>query len=230
MFYTFYYKIGYKFNIIKMQEKEKIAIFPLGLVLLPNMFLPLHIFEDRYKDMINLCIKEEKDFGVIYYSGNKLSDIGCTAKISNINFKYSDGKMDIVTEGIKRFKIEKIYNDKPYLEADVTYFDDEYEIDGDALERSRKDGLKALKEIMEVYSGEKAEEYIDEFDAKFISFLIVANGGFSLEEKQEFLKMKNTRERLEKGLKSLETLLDRLKSTKKIQDIIKSNGYLPSKH
>lgn len=213
-----------------MQEKEKIAIFPLGLVLLPHMFLPLHIFEDRYKEMINLCIKEEKDFGIIYYSGEKLSEVGCTAKITNIEATFKDGQMDIVTEGMRRFKVDKLYNDKAYLEADITYFDDEYETEGEALDLSRKQGANALKEIMELYSGEKADEFIDEFDAKFISFLIITNGGFNLEEKQAFLEMKNTKERLEKGIKSLENLLERLKATRNIQSIIKSNGYLPGKH
>ena len=213
-----------------MENFDNIPLFPLGLVLLPGMILPLHIFEERYKLMIKECIDKNKNFGIIFYSGEKFNLSGCTAKIMELSNIYDDGRMDILVEGEKRFKTKFSYNDKPYLEADIEYFDDEYETEGEALELARTKGIKVLKEIMDLYAVEEEKEYINNFDSKFISFLIATNGGFTLEEKQAFLEMINTRERLEKGIKSLENLIERLRAGREIEKIIKSNGYLPSKH
>src|SRR5688572_4421021 len=117
-----------------MSETEIIPLFPLGLVLFPGMILPLHIFEERYKIMISDCLEEKKNFGIVYYTGDNFNMIGCTAKVIKIIKKYEDGRMDIMTEGSQRFHIVEMYEEKPYIEAKVTYFDDEYETGPEGLE------------------------------------------------------------------------------------------------
>jgi Lon protease-like protein len=60
---------------------ERIPLFPLGLVLLPGMVLPLHIFEERYKQMISECLATNRSFGIVWFDGQAIRTMGCTARI-----------------------------------------------------------------------------------------------------------------------------------------------------
>lgn len=224
-----------EFNFISMILTNKkmynniIAVFPIGLVLLPNMVMPLHIFEERYKILVSECLENHTEFGIVYYSGTKILERGCTAKIIEVTKKYPDGRMDILVEGVERFKILDSFYDKPYMSSEVEFFDDLYDTDETELKIVRKEGVELLKKVMAVYKIESDDVFLDNLSAKVISFLLVSNSGFSMNEKQFFLEMINTKERLEKGVKILKKLSDRLKTTLDIQKIIESNGYLGSK-
>jgi Lon protease-like protein len=213
-----------------MQDKNNFPLFPLGLVLLPGMVIPLHIFEERYKLMINRCIENKENFGIVYYSGNKMYESGCSAEIITLINKTSDGKIDLLIEGKERFKINDTNSDELYLQGNITYFDDEYELSGENVEKGKKEGILLLKDIMEIYGNGAEDILFDDFDAKTVSFLLTSNGAFTMDEKQSFLEMINTKERIEKAIKSLNILVDRIKVAKKIEQIIQSNGYLPKKH
>ena len=65
-------------------SQNTIPLFPLGLVLMPQMPLPLHIFEERYKLMIGECLAENKEFGIVYFNGTDIQSVGCTASIESI--------------------------------------------------------------------------------------------------------------------------------------------------
>jgi len=82
-----------------------LPIFPLELVLLPGVPLPLHIFEPRYKEMIAECLEQKKPFGVVRASSDGVAEIGCTAEIMSVTKKYDDGRMDILTRGVERFEV-----------------------------------------------------------------------------------------------------------------------------
>lgn len=213
-----------------MKNTEKIALFPLGLVMLPGMILPLHIFEERYKEMINDCIDNNTKFGIVYYSGEDFKQTGCIAEITKVIKKHENGRMDIITEGKERFRVIETYDDKSYLQADVEYFDDEYETEGLALEDAKEEGIRLLNELMRFYSDRFDLSAVRSLDTKTMSFLFASNGGFTMNEKQFFLDTINTRERIEKVVKSLKIIIDRLKVSKDIGKIIQSNGYLPKKH
>lgn len=208
----------------------RIPLFPLGIVLLPSMVYPLHIFEDRYKEMINNCLENNSEFGMVYYIGDNITEKGCCAKISEITKKYDDGRMDIIVEGTDRFEVKKLfYNEKPYITADIDFFDDIYDTEDPSLQKTKSEGLELLENIMSIYSQDSDSDFMKTLSPKTISFLLVSNAGFTMTEKQAFLEMINTKERLEKGVKILKKLSERLKSTFDIQTIIQSNGYLGSK-
>ena len=86
-----------------MTQTHKIPLFPLGLVMLPDMLLPLHIFEDRYKQMILECTGEDKPFGIVLFDGQSIRSVGCMARITKVIKRYDDGRMDIMTRGSQRF-------------------------------------------------------------------------------------------------------------------------------
>ncbi len=98
-----------------MHREARIPLFPLEVVLLPHISLPLHIFEERYKLMIGDCLAQDRGFGVVYFDGSELKKVGCTAKIMRVLKRYDDGRMDIITRGEKRFVLKKIFDEKPYL-------------------------------------------------------------------------------------------------------------------
>jgi Lon protease-like protein len=103
----------------------EIPIFPLNTVLFPGATLPLHIFEQRYKQMIARCLEDQRPFGVVLIrSGEEVGataepfDIGTTAHTSNVE-RLDDGKMNIICTGGQRFRIVKIISEAPYLKAEV---------------------------------------------------------------------------------------------------------------
>ena len=104
-----------------------LPIFPLELVLLPGVPLPLHIFEPRYKEMIAECLEQKKPFGVVRASSAGVADIGCTAEIMSVTKKYDDGRMDILTRGVERFEVIHVNEDRSFLQAEISVVQDEDE-------------------------------------------------------------------------------------------------------
>lgn len=207
-----------------MQFNNTIPLFPLGLVLLPNIALPLHIFEERYKLMIGECLEENKQFGVVYFNGANIQTTGCTARILEVIKRYDDGRLDILTRGEDRFAIKNMYDRKPYLEAKVTFFDDEAEENKDVCKELADNGMNLLKQFAAISAIQPRHRFAEFKDFKSISFLIAGCEGFSNEEKQSFLDMSSTYLRLKKSVESLARIIERTKITTEIRKIIGGNG------
>jgi Lon protease-like protein len=207
-----------------MQTNTTIPLFPLGLVLLPQMPLPLHIFEERYKSMIEACLEKNMEFGIVYFNGTDIQAIGCTASIHKVLKRYNDGRLDILTRGERRFEISEMYDDKPYLEAKVAFFDDKLVENATVCQALADTGMDLIEQFAEI-SGMSADySFVENMDTKSISFVIAGCEGFSYEEKQKFIEMTSTYERLEKTVKSLARIIERTKITTEIQKIIGGNG------
>jgi len=103
----------------------KIPLFPLNTVLFPGTALPLHIFEERYREMVGECLRDEKEFGVVRAEQEQMALVGCTAKILRVTERYADGRMDILCEGGRRFEIDGLDDTRMFLQADVSFFEDE---------------------------------------------------------------------------------------------------------
>jgi Lon protease-like protein len=104
-----------------------LPLFPLQVVLLPGTELPLHIFEDRYKEMIGEVLKEHHEFGVVLANEKGIVNTGCTATIDKVLRQYPDGRMDILTRGRRRFEIMLLNDERTFLRGSVEFFDDENE-------------------------------------------------------------------------------------------------------
>lgn len=103
----------------EMTGHQIISLFPLGVVLLPQLEMPLHIFEERYKVMINECLEQKREFGVVNYDGTNIRSIGCTAEIRGVVKEYEDGRMDIMTQGKTRFVIKDMDQSLIYLQGHI---------------------------------------------------------------------------------------------------------------
>lgn len=207
-----------------MPGPNKIPLFPLGLVLLPEILLPLHIFEERYKTMIGECLDQDLEFGVIYYNGTEMESKGCTARVVRVIKQYPDGRMDILTKGERRFLIEDLHEDKPYMEGSVEFFDDVEEPPTQKAEALAAEGFDLMLQVAGIDGKQFAIEQGDPMGLKEASFLIASSEGFTPEEKQEFLEMTSTQERLEKGIRSLRKILERSRLTGEIKKIVGGNG------
>jgi Lon protease-like protein len=106
----------------------ELPLFPLNTVLFPEMPIPLHIFEERYKLMMNMCLQEQRPFGIVLIQEGEAEngplavpyEIGCTAEIANVQ-SLDDGRLLVMAIGQKRFRILSLKRDKPYLVGLVEY-------------------------------------------------------------------------------------------------------------
>lgn len=112
-----------------------LPLFPLGSVLYPGLVLPLHIFEDRYRELVAdlLAGPEPQQFGVIAIRHGRetgidgvsaLFETGCTAKLRRVE-KYEDGRYDLIAVGVQRFRLLNLGEAAPYFSGDVELLIDE---------------------------------------------------------------------------------------------------------
>lgn len=93
-------------------------------MLLPRTYLPLHIFEPRYRLMIGQILESGGEFGVILARESGLAPAGCTAIVEKVINRYPDGRLDILTAGRRRFEVRRLNDEQEYLRAEVDFFDD----------------------------------------------------------------------------------------------------------
>jgi Lon protease-like protein len=201
-----------------------IPLFPLGVVLLPQMDLPLHIFEERYKVMINECLEQNRAFGVVHYDGTDIRSIGCTAKILGVVKQYEDGRMDIVTRAKTRFTIKDVDQSRIFLQAKVLFFDDEIETASHNDLTLAGELIHLLKDLDRISETRRDYNALFGLDLKSLSFLIPSTEGFTPEERQQFLETTSPRQRLTKCRAILKTVIQRMKINLRIIKIIGGNG------
>src|SRR5437868_3335111 len=102
-----------------------IPLFPLGLVVFPGNAVPLHIFEDRYKEMVGEAEAAGTEFGIVLAREGGIVNAGCTVNVEKVLQRYPDGRFDVMTRGQRRFAIKSLDQEKDYLRGEVEYFDDE---------------------------------------------------------------------------------------------------------
>jgi Lon protease-like protein len=105
--------------------QEWLPLFPLQVVLLPEAELPLHIFEECYKEMIQEAIRGHLEFGVVLANEKGIVNTGCTASISKVLREYPDGRLDILAVGRRRFEILRLNDERSFLRGAVEFFDDD---------------------------------------------------------------------------------------------------------
>lgn len=104
-----------------------LPLFPLQLVVFPRTQLPLHIFEERYKEMVGEAIANQSEFGIVLAKEDGVVNAGCTVTVDRIVTTYEDGRLDILTRGARRFEIMLLNEEKAYLRGEVQFFDDDEE-------------------------------------------------------------------------------------------------------
>ena len=187
-----------------------LPIFPLELVLLPGVPLPLHIFEPRYKEMIAECLEQKKPFGVVRASGEGVADIGCTAEIVSVIKRYDDGRMDILTRGVERFEVIQVNQERSFPQAEISVVQDEDE-DEDEGQPAAQMVTQALRLHAEIAKLAGVDPFASSNGAGNLSFLLAGSLPLDLDFKQGLLSTRSEAKRLEAVVGYLEAILPGLR-------------------
>ena len=197
-----------------------LPLFPLEVVLLPGTPMPLHIFEERYKEMIGDAISHKTEFGVVQAGEKGIVNIGCTATVERVVNRHPDGRLDIVVVGRRRFEIFLLDEEKAYLRAAVSFFDDEETEQAPVeLRAMAVAGLKALRD-----AEEKELEAVPEFTDPQLSFKVA----FFISElplRQTLLALRSETERLRHLTEFLPEYVARVRRVTHVRKVAPRNGH-----
>jgi ATP-dependent Lon protease len=207
-----------------------LPLFPLELVLLPEQLLPLHIFEERYKDMIGRCLEGQErpggqnEFGIVLAKEQEINTVGCSARIVKVIRKYEDGRMDILSRGTRRFEIYLTNEEKPYLRGGVEFFDDDEGADSPS-EADAGQALELFAEIRHLVSN-PAEVPADLLRPyKHLSFRMAAPLPLHVDFKQQLLSLRSEPERLRQVVRVLQQLIPPLTALRRRREKAGGNGH-----
>lgn len=203
-----------------MTRETLLPLFPLEVVLFPGTKLPLHIFEERYKLMVQEVIAHHVAFGVILGKSGKILNIGCTAMVEKVTKRYSDGRFDIDTRGWDRFKTIELDESRPYLQARVEYFED------DSRAPANPQQLQKVKDLAKQLADRAGVEPLDPVDTSLPqpSFHLAHGLPLELEFKQRLLGKRSEAERLADLAEYLPQFIEKVETADRLRRVVGSNG------
>ena len=216
-----------------------LPLFPLPLVLLPNEFLPLHIFEPRYRQMLQDVALEKNMFGVSYFNPTEefvekplTGSIGCVAEIREVQ-AMPDGRSNVVTVGVVRYHLIDYINDgAPYLVGDVEFFEDEEE-DASVLNPLADEVFALFRRVAlaaHKLSGERGTfPDVQQTEPQALSFLVMAAFNLEPDLKYQLMETRSTIERLERLKEILVQTVGKMEESAEINKIAKTNGHSKKK-
>ncbi len=170
---------------------DELGLFPLGVVLLPTERLPLHIFEERYKELIGECLHAGADFGLIYADEDGLRDVGTRASVTEVLTRFDDGRLNILVEGGERFRLTELTDGRVFSTGLVVPLVD----DEDPAEPS------SIAEALRLFEGlrEATGSDVDAPDAASaqLSFALAAKVELPSDDKLSLLAETSERTRME---------------------------------
>jgi Lon protease-like protein len=195
-----------------------IPLFPLRVVVFPRTPLPLHIFEERYKEMVRGAIRDQSEFGIVLAHENGIGNAGCTVKVEKLLQMYPDGRMDILTRGQRRFEILTINEEKDYLQGEVSFFDDE---DDAASPELRAQALLHFKELTALASQAAGEPDLAD---RQLSFQL-ARTLPDLDFLSSLLRARSEDERLKQLNHYLSEYIPRQRTIERMKSLAPTNGF-----
>jgi len=198
-----------------------IPIFPLSVVVYPGEALNLHIFEPRYKQLINECYTEKKMFGIPAVIENELQDFGTLMTVNEITTVHDNGELDIKTEGDKVFRILEVIKEIPnkmYSGAIVNY-PINYEQGSAEVMRRVLNSIHELHRLLNVTKDFKKT------DKELRSYDVAHHIGLSLQEEYELLNLLSERQRQEYLRRHLTKVLPMVAEMESLKEKVKLNGH-----
>jgi Lon protease-like protein len=192
------------------------------MVALPTESVPLHIFEDRYRRMIERCLKApatlEGEFGIIWLSEHELKQVGCACEVEQLLDRLDDGRLNIVVRGTRPFRLLERQDDLPYPAGVVEFVDeDEEELDPAAAEAAHELYRELVREATD-------REIEDPELAQLDAYRMAATIEFAVEAKQELLELRSENARLRLLAELLQSAIERLDLVERAQARALSNG------
>jgi|SRR5665213_495822 len=200
-----------------------LPLFPLQVVLLPGSQLPLHIFEDRYKEMIGEVLRDKLEFGVVLASEKGIVNTGCTATIDRVLKEYPDGRLDILTRGQRRFEVLLLNDERSFLRGAVEFFDD------DEPDQAPPAGPDLLRNVIAGYNELQSLSTNNSLDPKNVSdprlSFRLAEDVPDLGFRQTLLATRSEAERMRRIADFLPGFLARRKRVQHAKNVAGSNGH-----
>jgi len=199
-----------------------IPVFPLGIVVYPGETVNLHIFEPRYKQLVNECYAESKPFGIPTVIDNKLNEMGTLVKIIQMVQVYDNGEMDIRTEGIRVFRVLEVIKtipDKLFSGAIVNYPEN---VEGPGKRELMQKVVNAIRELHRLLNITKDFRKPDE---ELTAYDVAHHAGLSLEEEYELLGLLREEQRQEYLKRHLGKVLPVIAEMETLKERVKLNGH-----
>ncbi len=200
---------------------DYLPMFPLQLVVFPNEDLNLHIFEPRYKQLIEECDQQGLTFGIPAYIEGQLKDVGTEVRLVEIVKKYPSGESDIRTQGVDPFRIHEYHKTAPgklYAGAEITRIKNQMQGDY-AKNQELRDLVEELFKIM------KINKSVPELDEQFQTYEVAHNVGLSLEQEYELLTIASETERQDYLINHLQNLIPTVKEMENLRQRVQMNGH-----
>jgi Lon protease-like protein len=193
-------------------------LFPLGLVALPRELIPLHIFEERYKTMIGECLRDEKEFGIVWLSDESLREIGCAVEIERVLERMEDGRMNVLTRGTRPFRVVERVSHLAYPAGVVEFLTDRADPPDPELLRGAHEAYAEL-----VKRATDRDPEVSEL-AEMTAYAMAATVDFGLEAKQGLLDLRSENARLRLVTRLFRAAVKRLDFVDRAQAQARSNG------
>ncbi|HUZ29690.1 MAG TPA: LON peptidase substrate-binding domain-containing protein [Solirubrobacteraceae bacterium] len=193
-------------------------LFPLGIVALPEELIPLHIFEERYKTMMNECLRDEKEFGIVWLSDDGLRDTGCACEIERVLERMEDGRMNVVVRGTRPFRVVERQGDLAYPAGVVEFLEDRPEELDPELQTRAQDSYAEL--VRRATDAEPEDTDLAELDA----YGMAATVDFGPDAKQGLLDLRSENARLRLVSRLFQAAAKRLDLVERAQERARSNG------
>jgi Lon protease-like protein len=193
-------------------------MFPLGMVALPTESVPLHIFEDRYRKMIEECLVAEKEFGIVWLSEDELKPVGCACEIDRVVERMEDGRLNILVRGTRPFRLVERQDDLPYPAAVVEFLIEQDEVaDPEVVQQAHT----LYAELVEQATDKTLEE--DDL-AELDAYTMAATVEFGTDVKQELLELRSENARMRLLTLLFRAAIKRLELVERAQARARSNG------
>lgn len=197
----------------------ELGLFPLPIVLVPTERIPLHIFEPRYRELIEECTEEEAPFGLVLASGDgAVHEIGTLATVEQVLETLDEGRMNIVVAGGERFRLLELTSGRSFTTGIVEPVVDEDE------PASEADVARALEVFGELAQATESDVDVPDVDSPQLDFELAARVDFAVESKQELLASTSPRARMVKLIELLETALESVRLERSLRERAGQNG------
>jgi Lon protease-like protein len=197
---------------------REIGLFPLSSVLVPGELLPLHIFEERYKDLIGDCRERGGEFALLYSDGRGTREVGTTAQVVEVLETMEDGRMNIVVRGDEVVRVIEITRGRSYMTGRVEPAPDDPAGGGEG-----GSALDLYRRIAEA-TGQEPDPEVAPDGGRVLSYAITARVDFPAAEKQRILEERSERGRLALVTELLTRGLENLATAARIQKRAATNG------
>ena len=193
-------------------------LFPLGIVALPGELIPLNIFEERYKTMMNDCLRDEREFGIVWLSGDGLREIGCACEIERVQERLEDGRMKLVARGTRPFRVIERQGHLAYPAGVVEFVADRHdELDPELVRAAHEAYAELVKRA--------TDRNPDELElGEMSAYGMAATVDFGLDAKQGLLDLRSENARLRFVTRLFRAALKRLEFVDRAQERARSNG------